>query len=141
MGSVESFEFFGWSCGMPNSAAGLLPSRPAAHEVEDICRRGPKVHDFQDIAFQLANWGIENYAREFDCNSPFIMAAKLSVQPSGSKIEPRKVLSFVVRQLWSILILTLSQAYHPAVGLSLVRWHSWWCRSSSDGERSALHLA
>lgn len=101
---------------------------------------GPKVHDFQDIAFQLANWGIENYAREFDCNSPFIMAAKLSVQPSGSKIEPRKVLSFVVRQLWSILILTLSQAYHSAVGLSLVRWHSWWCRSSSDGERSALFI-
>jgi hypothetical protein len=48
----------------------------------------------EDIAFQLANWEIENYPREFDCNSPFIMAAKLSVQPSGSKIEPRKVLSF-----------------------------------------------
>lgn len=47
----------------------------------------------QDIAFQLANWEIENYPREFDRNSPFIMAAKLSVQPSGSKIEPRKVLS------------------------------------------------
>lgn len=96
------FEFFGWSCGMPNSAASLLPSEPAAHEVEDICRRGPKVQDFQDIAFQLANWEIGNYPREFDCNSPFIMAAKLSVQPSRSKIEPRKVLSFVLlRHLWS----------------------------------------
>ena len=82
---------------MPNSAASLLPSGPTAHEIEDICRRGPRVQDFQDIAFQLANWEIENYPRELDCNLPFIMAATLSVQPSGSKIEPRKVLlSFVI---------------------------------------------
>jgi hypothetical protein len=125
---------------MPNSAASLLPSEPAAHEVEDICRRGPKVQDFQDIASQLANWEIENYPREFDSNSPFIMAAKLSVQPSRSKIEPRKVLSVPPFVVYSILILTLSPAYNPTVGFSCVRWHSWWCRSSSDGERSALFI-
>lgn len=126
-------------CGLPVSAASLLPLSPTA---KDICPRGSRVRDVQ------TSWPIAQFQLINRISSPnFLGHGRSAFSPAkcrqdcttnttkGNLLLPTSCRSSSIH----VLILTLSPAHHSAVGLTSCWWCSRWRRGSSDGQNYA-HL-